>query len=69
MNKIVVLGGTGTIGQMIVKDLVESGMQVIAADLNLAKLEELKEQTNHRIEIESLNIQDHDKTKRVFNCS
>ncbi|WP_066255565.1 SDR family NAD(P)-dependent oxidoreductase [Neobacillus drentensis] len=66
MNKIVVLGGTGTIGQMIVKDLVESGMHVIAADLNLAKLEELKEQTNHRIEIESLNIQDSNKTKMVL---
>ncbi|MFZ7946677.1 SDR family NAD(P)-dependent oxidoreductase [Neobacillus sp. 19] len=66
MNKVVVLGATGTIGKVIVKDLVESNVEVIAADLELNKLEELKKWTNHRISIIPLNIKDEEKTKDVL---
>ncbi|MBU8877511.1 SDR family NAD(P)-dependent oxidoreductase [Bacillus sp. FJAT-29790] len=66
MNKVVVLGATGTIGKVIVKDLVESNVDVIAADLELHKLEELKKWTNNRITIIPLNIKDEEKTKDVL---
>lgn len=62
MGKAIVLGATGTIGQIIVKDLVESGVEVIAADLNEKKLEELKEMHSNKIEVQSLNITDKAKT-------
>ncbi|MFJ8235562.1 saccharopine dehydrogenase C-terminal domain-containing protein [Ureibacillus sp. NPDC094379] len=66
LNKAVVLGATGTIGRVIVKDLVESGVEVVAADLHLPKLEELKKWTNNKIEIEILNIKDKEKTQEVI---
>lgn len=66
MNKVVVLGATGTIGRVIVKDLVESNVEVIAADLDLNKLEELKAWTNNRITIIPLNIKDEEKAKDVL---
>ncbi|MFD0826401.1 SDR family NAD(P)-dependent oxidoreductase [Neobacillus sp. M.A.Huq-85] len=66
MNKVVVLGATGTIGQVIVRDLVESGVEVIAADLDIKRLEELKAKTNHQIEITPLNIKDQERTEEVL---
>jgi len=66
MSKVVVLGATGTIGQVIVKDLVESGVDVIAADLDLQKLEQLKMWVNNKISIVPLNIKDEEKAKEVF---
>ncbi|WP_066062254.1 saccharopine dehydrogenase family protein [Neobacillus soli] len=66
MDKVVVLGGTGTIGRVIVRDLVESGINVIAADLDYKKLEELMIWTNNKIEIVSLNIKDEVKIKEVL---
>lgn len=66
MGKAIVLGATGTIGQIIVKDLVESGVEVIAADLNEKKLEELKEMHSNKIEVQSLNITDKTKTVELL---
>ncbi|MGE7664865.1 saccharopine dehydrogenase family protein [Ureibacillus composti] len=66
MGKAVVLGATGTIGRVIVKDLVESGVDVIAADLYLPRLEDLKKWTDHKIEIVELNIKDQEKTKEII---
>ncbi|MGM8211513.1 saccharopine dehydrogenase C-terminal domain-containing protein [Virgibacillus sp. W0430] len=58
MEKVVVLGATGTIGSVIVKDLVGSGVDVIAADLEQSKLEELKKWSEEKIEVKTLNIKD-----------
>lgn len=66
MNKAVVLGATGTIGRVIVKDLVESGVEVVAADIHFNKLEELKKWTDNKIEIVPFNIKDQEKTKEVI---
>ncbi|WP_026575723.1 saccharopine dehydrogenase family protein [Bacillus sp. UNC438CL73TsuS30] len=66
MNKIVVLGATGTIGRVIVKDLVESGISVIAADLDVNRLEELKKWVDNKISIFPLNIKDEERTKEVL---
>lgn len=66
MAKAIVLGATGTIGRIIVRDLVESGVDVIAADLDNVKLQQLKEWTENRIEIQPLNILDKEKTLEVL---
>jgi lysine 6-dehydrogenase len=66
MGKIVVLGAAGTIGRVIVKDLVEDGVDVVAADLDLGKLEELKAWVGKPIETASLNIKDHEQTVEVL---
>lgn len=66
MNKAIVLGATGTIGQIIVKDLVESNVEVIAADLDKEKLAELKSKTDNKIETKLLNIKDKTKTVELL---
>ncbi len=66
MKKAIVLGATGTIGQIIVKDLVESGVEVIAADLDEEKLQELKARNNNKIETNLLNIKDKEKTVEIL---
>ncbi len=66
VGKVIVLGATGTIGQVVVKDLVESGVEVIAADMHEHKLAELKSWTNDKITTAVLNIKDEEKTKEVL---
>lgn len=66
MEKIVVLGAAGTIGRVIVKDLVEDGVDVVAADLDQGKLEELRAWVGKPIETVSLNIKDHAQTVDVL---
>lgn len=66
MAKAIVLGATGTIGQIIVKDLVESGVDVIAADLDEQKLQELKVWTDHKIETKRVNITDKEQTVELL---
>lgn len=65
MKKAIVLGATGTIGRIIVRDLVESGVDVIAADLDESKLKQLKESTGN-IEVQPLNILDREKTVELL---
>ncbi|KXH83790.1 saccharopine dehydrogenase family protein [Sporosarcina sp. HYO08] len=66
MSKVVVLGATGTIGQVIVKDLVASGVEVVAADMNEEKLVELKQWADDKITTAVLNIKDEQKTQEVL---
>lgn len=66
MDKAIVLGATGTIGQIIVRDLVESGVDVIAADIDEAKLQELKKTNNNKIEVKLLNIKDREETVKLL---
>lgn len=66
MNKAIVLGATGTIGQIIVKDLVDSNVEVIAADLEEEKLAELKNKTDNKIETKLLNIKNRAKTVELL---
>jgi len=66
VKKVIVLGATGTIGQVIVKDLVESGMDVLAADIDEQKLEKLKQWTDNKITTAVLNIKDEEKTQEVL---
>lgn len=66
MEKVIVLGAAGTIGKVIVKDLVESGVDVIAADLDISKLEELRAWVGKPIAIASVNIKDHDATTELL---
>lgn len=66
MSKVVVLGATGTIGKVIVKDLVESGVEVIAADLDQAKLNELALWVGKEITTTTLNIRDIEAAKTVL---
>src|SRR5690625_1570860 len=66
MSKAIVLGASGTIGRVIVKDLVESDVDVIAADLDESKLQELKEWTDNKIETKLLNILDKKNTVELL---
>ncbi|MFD0693546.1 SDR family NAD(P)-dependent oxidoreductase [Paenibacillus sp. GCM10027628] len=66
MDKVVVLGATGTIGKVIVKDLAESGVEVIAADLDQAKLDELAAWVGKEITTKTLNIRDAEAAKSVL---
>lgn len=66
MKKAIVLGATGTIGQIIVKDLVDSNVEVIAADLEEGKLAELRNKTDNKIETKLLNIKDKAKTVELL---
>ncbi|OCA87184.1 saccharopine dehydrogenase family protein [Pseudobacillus wudalianchiensis] len=66
MKKVVVLGAAGTIGRVIVRDLVESGVEVVAADLDMNKLEELKSWVNNKISVVSLNIKDEQRAQEVL---
>src|SRR5699024_3489733 len=62
MKKAIVLGATGTIGQIIVHDLVLSDIAVIAADMEEGKLTKLKEKTNNKIETQLLDLKDKEQT-------
>ncbi len=62
MGDVVVLGAVGTIGRAIVRDLVESGVAVIAADLDAAKLDELKDWVGKTIATATVNIKDREQT-------
>ncbi len=66
MNKVVVLGATGTIGKVIVKDLVESGIEVVAADLDQARLDELAAWVGKGVTTVILNIRDFEASKEVL---
>lgn len=66
MKKAIVLGATGTIGQIIVKDLVNSKVEVIAADLEEEKLKQLRKQMDNKIEVQAFNIKDKDKTVELL---
>ncbi|SOC43766.1 saccharopine dehydrogenase family protein [Salinicoccus kekensis] len=66
MSIVVVLGATGTIGLTIVRDLVESGVEVIAADLDGDKLKELKEINPNKIDIKELDITDKSTTVELL---
>ncbi|MFC7391426.1 saccharopine dehydrogenase family protein [Scopulibacillus cellulosilyticus] len=66
MKEVVVIGAAGNIGQVIVKDLVESGAEVIAADLNEKKLQELEKWAGKNIAITPLDIKDQAKVKEVI---
>jgi lysine 6-dehydrogenase len=66
VKKVIVLGATGTIGQVIVKDLIESGVEVLAADMDAQKLEQLKQWTGNKITTAVLNIKDEEKTQEVL---
>ncbi|NOU74462.1 SDR family NAD(P)-dependent oxidoreductase [Paenibacillus sp. LMG 31458] len=66
MNKVVVLGATGTIGKVIVKDLVESGVEVVAADLDQARLDELAAWVGKGVTTVTLNIRDFEASKDVL---
>ncbi|MET3289210.1 UNVERIFIED_CONTAM: saccharopine dehydrogenase-like NADP-dependent oxidoreductase [Brevibacillus sp. OAP136] len=66
MDRVIVLGATGTIGKVIVKDLVESGIDVVAADLDQAKLNELETWIGKKITTTTLNIRDLEATKEVL---
>lgn len=66
MPKVIVLGATGTIGFTIVRDLVESNVDVIAADLDEKKLQQLNESVGDGVETQVLNILDKDKTVRLL---
>ncbi|MGZ9583141.1 SDR family NAD(P)-dependent oxidoreductase [Paenibacillus marinisediminis] len=66
MDKVVVLGATGTIGKVIVKDLVESGVDVIAADLDQARLDEMAAWVGRKITTTTLNIRDFEAAKEVL---
>jgi lysine 6-dehydrogenase len=46
MKEVVVLGAAGTIGNMIVRDLADSGVEVVGADLDAERLQQLKDQAN-----------------------
>jgi len=67
MNKVVVLGATGTIGKVIVKDLVESGIEVVAADLDQARLDELAAWVGKGVTTVILNIRDFEACECAFN--
>jgi len=45
MKEVVVLGAAGTVGSMIARDLAESGVEVIGADMDFRRLQQLKNQT------------------------
>ncbi|WP_397538496.1 saccharopine dehydrogenase family protein [Rummeliibacillus pycnus] len=63
MKEVIVLGAAGTIGNVIVRDLVESGVEVIGADMDLGKLHQLKNELNAKnLEVHSLDIRDYENT-------
>jgi len=66
LSKVVVLGATGTIGKVIVKDLVASGVDVIACDLDQARLDELAAWVGKEIATATLNIRDLEAAKDVL---
>ncbi|MFD0616176.1 SDR family NAD(P)-dependent oxidoreductase [Paenibacillus sp. GCM10027629] len=66
MSKVVVLGATGTIGKVIVKDLAASGVDVIACDLDQARLDELAAWVGKEITTATLNIRDLEAAKDVL---
>ncbi|WP_018756880.1 saccharopine dehydrogenase family protein [Paenibacillus terrigena] len=66
MSKVVVLGATGTIGKVIVKDLVATGVDVIACDLDQARLDELAAWVGKEITTATLNIRDLEAAKDVL---
>lgn len=67
VNKtVVVLGAAGTIGRVIVRDLVESGVDVIAADVEIGRLKDLEKWLNKEIRIERVDIKNEDELKSVL---
>lgn len=66
LSKVVVLGATGTIGKVIVKDLAASGVDVIACDLDQARLDELAAWVGKEITTATLNIRDLEAAKDVL---
>ncbi len=66
LSKVVVLGATGTIGKVIVKDLVATGVDVIACDLDQARLDELAAWVGKEITTATLNIRDLEAAKDVL---
>jgi len=67
LKEVIVLGAAGTIGQVIVRDLVESGIEVIAADIDFNRLEKLKKQLNVKnLEIYPLDIKNQNETKQLL---
>ncbi|TJY41334.1 SDR family NAD(P)-dependent oxidoreductase [Cohnella pontilimi] len=67
MSEVVVLGAVGTIGNIIVRDLVESGVEVIGADLDFKRLDQLKNQINNKnLKICPLDIRNHEASKDVL---
>ncbi|MFJ7755128.1 SDR family NAD(P)-dependent oxidoreductase [Peribacillus muralis] len=66
MSKIAVIGATGTIGKIIVRDLVTSGFEVIAADMNEENLNYLARQLGSSVQIAKLDVTDLKQTKEVL---
>lgn len=63
MKEVIVLGAAGTIGNVIVRDLVESGVEVIGADMDLGKLQQLKIELNAKnLEVHTLDIRNYENT-------
>jgi lysine 6-dehydrogenase len=67
LKEVVVLGAVGTIGNIIVRDLVESGVEVIGADLDFKRLEELQNQINAKnLKVCPMDIRNHEAAKDVL---
>lgn len=67
LKEVIVLGAAGTIGNVIMRDLVESGVEVIGADMDINRLQQLKNELNVKnLAVYSLDIRDHQKTTELL---
>ncbi|MFJ7728470.1 SDR family NAD(P)-dependent oxidoreductase [Neobacillus sp. NPDC097160] len=67
MEEVIVLGAAGTIGNVIVRDLVESGVKVIGADMDINRLQQLKNELNAKnLDVYSLDIRDYETTTELL---
>ena len=66
MSKIAVIGATGTIGKIIVRDLVKSGIEVIAADMNEDSLKQLVQQIGPNVQTARLDVTDLEKSTELL---
>ncbi len=67
MKEVVVLGAAGTIGNIIVRDLVESGVEVIGADLDFNRLQQLKNQLGAKnLEVCPLDLRNDEAAKDIL---